>query len=271
MLPAPAEIGAGLTLLGLLAFVVCYSYERSFYATFAVSPDDVGQGYAVILGKAATGVALLAALAAPTVLAPWLLRHLRARQAHPSRSAATTTAALAILITAGYSGLMAALSGLPVLPGVAVGLLSGLLGAMLLPRRPTRRRREHGRPAATVVGGSTVFLLLVVAASHAGTTDSQRLLHLPRATDASSTRQTLLAMNTPAATIRWTPPGTAAVQTTVGRILGSVDGMLLIYDLQACTLRRLTGDVTTASRIAGATLGSDGVKPSPLPRCPRPS
>ena len=38
MLPPPGEIGAGLALLGLLAFVVCYSYERSFYATSPSAP-----------------------------------------------------------------------------------------------------------------------------------------------------------------------------------------------------------------------------------------
>jgi hypothetical protein len=275
MRPPPGEIGAGLALLGLLAFVVCYSYERSFYATFTVSPDDVGQGYAVILGKAATGVALLAALTAPTLLAPWLLHHLRSRHAARgqvrSRRDNLIAAGLATGVTAGYSGLLAALAGLSVLSGVGTGLLSGLFGAVLRPRRPARRRHDSDRAAVTVVGGSVVFLLIVVAASHAGTGDSRRLLRLNRATQSASAWQTLLAMNTPAATIRWTPSGGGAVQTTVGRVIGSVDGMLLVYDLQSCTLRRLSGDVSAATRLTGSALGPDpdGGRGSPLPHCPR--
>jgi hypothetical protein len=274
MLPPPGEIGAGLALLGLLGFVVCYSYERSFYATFTVSPDDVGQGYAVILGKAATGIALLAALTAPTLLAPWLLHHARSR--HPARGQGRTrredikAAGLATVVTAGYSGLLAALAGLSVLSGVGTGLLSALFGTVLLPRRPAGRRRDGDR-VATVVGGSVVFLLLVVAASHAGTADSRRLLRLDRATQSASGWQTLLAINTPAATIRWTPSGGGAVQTTVGRIIGSVDGMLLVYDLQSCTLSRIGGDVSAATRLTGSTLGPDpdDGRGSVLPRCPR--
>lgn len=273
LLPPPGEIGAALALLGLITFVLCYSYERAFYGTFAVSPDDVGQGYAVILGKAATGAALLAALAAPAALSPSLL-HLMRRGVRQRIWEHAGAVAVAAIITSLYTLVLGVVADLPLRAAGMTGLLVGLIGGTLSLARPQLRARSQPRQRAwAVVAVGAVFALLVAGAASKGNDDSRELLRTPRATPSASTLQTLLGMNTPAVTLTWTPPGAPTTRTSVGRIIGSADGVLVFFDLGSCTLRRLTGGIAAASRIDHAGLGDDpdAERGSVLPRCPRPA
>jgi hypothetical protein len=264
----------------LACFVVCYDYERSFFATFGLSPDDVGQGYPVILGKAATGAAVYLALAAPIASGPWLIRWLGGRLHIQHRFLKLALAPIAsATVTAVFLAAISFAGGLPPWPGAAVGAVLGLTTttwtatAVAAPVRASaiglRRLSRIRRYAAP---GVALFAVLVVAAAHAGTQDSRRLLHLPHATPYASHWQELLAMNTPAVTETWTVPGDGRQQRAVVRLIGSADQVIVSFDLDACVLRRLpSGNVTTASRVAGAGIDASSTdrSGSALPRCPR--
>jgi hypothetical protein len=277
---SPGDLLASVGLVGLACFVLCYDYERSFFATFGLSPDDVGQGYPVILGKAATGAAVYLALAAPIASGPWLIRWLGGRLHIQHRFLKLALAPMAsATVTAVFLAAISFAGGLPPWPGAAVGAVLGLttttwtatvvavpVEASAVGVRRLSRIRRYAAP------GVALFAVLVVGAAHAGTQDSQRLLRLPRASPYASHWQELLAMNTPAVTVTWTVPGEAGQKRAAARLIGSVDQVIITFDLDACMLRRLpSGNVMTASRIAGASIDASSTDRagSALPRCPR--
>lgn len=113
------------------------------------------------------------------------------------------------------------------------------------------------------------FLLLVAGAYRLGSHDSRALLRTPRAVPGSSVWQSLLGMQTPATTVTWVAPGETKSRRTTGRIIGSADQLLVIFDLEACVLRRLpSGTVAAEVRLNGISGPTTSVA-SVLPRCPR--
>jgi hypothetical protein len=103
-----ADVTGTLGLLGLAVFVFCYTYERAFYDTFGLSPEDVGQGYGVIVGKAVTGAALLGAIVIPVAYGAALYWAIR-----PAGVQRWSVVPLATAVTAGYVTALYALLDLP--------------------------------------------------------------------------------------------------------------------------------------------------------------
>lgn len=62
--PSPGDLLGALALMGLATYVVAYSYERAFYETFGMSPEDAGHDYTVVVARAATAGVVVAAFIA---------------------------------------------------------------------------------------------------------------------------------------------------------------------------------------------------------------
>lgn len=267
--PDAGDVLAAAGVLGLAAFAVCYSYERAFYGTFGLEPENAGQGYAVIVARAASGALLVAALFGAAAVGPAAAVLLRHRFARWTRAAGRALSA-AVAAAAGWSAAAVAFlaAGMDPSDAARVAVSFGALAAAFALAGPAvEGRPRNGRLRA---GLAVVLLLLVVArAWDAGAADSRSLLRAGDARASASLWQQWLGLATPAATAVWTEPGADRPSTATVRIIGSDGGATVVFDLDACLLRRIpSGDLSTRSGVAGHSGRPGQALPTPVPRCP---
>jgi hypothetical protein len=280
----PSEAIAALAVSGTVIAGLFYTYQRSFYLRFQMTPEEAGLTYASLVARASVGTIMLGSVVGVVYAFVPMSRMLAEEQ--PSVGFIARQGLKGLLLAAWawlvYAGLLTDRAG----KALAVIVVSAtvLMGVIALGMRAIVKKKAQPTPQAAVAGPSQRPILLrpfrryraVTLAAvavplatagmwKAGLGDSARLIRAHENATQVSVWQFVAGVSTPISQVSWSgpPPDPFQNNTPVVRILGQVNDEVVMYNLNSCYIvRAYVGSVVVyqqSGRSESEPGGSGGV------------